>query len=147
MSLKSCAAALALALAAVGAVGLETAQTAYAAPRASQLVNVANEPMPAGVTAQQAQMAVLQALSGRGWAVQKPSGGSVDATYARRDFSATITVTYSKTAYSITYKDSSGLNYNAEKGTIHPNYNKWIANLKLDIARFATNAANGIPTP
>jgi hypothetical protein len=145
MKLKTYAAAIALALTAVGGIGLPTVPAAYAAPRANQIQNVENEPMPAGVTAAQAETAVLQALSSRGWTVQKPSGGSVDATYARRDFSATITVKYSKSAYSITYKDSSGLKYDAAKGTIHPNYNRWIANLKLDITRLATNAANGVP--
>jgi hypothetical protein len=146
MKLKSYAAALALALAAVGGVGLPTVSAAYAAPRSNQIENVVNEPMPAGVSAAQAEAAVLQALSSRGWTVSKPSGGSVDATYARRDFSATINVAYSRTSYSITYKDSTGLKYDAAKGTIHPNYNKWIANLKLDITRLATNAANGVPS-
>lgn len=146
MKIRSCAAAVALAFAAVGGVGLPTVSAAYAAPGSNKLANVENEPMPAGLTAAQAEAVVLQALSSRGWTVQKPSGGSVDATYARSNFSATITVKYSKTSYSITYKDSSGLKYDAAKGTIHPNYNKWITNLKLDITRLGTNAANGVPS-
>jgi hypothetical protein len=42
-----------------------------------------------------------------------------------------VDVRYTATTYSITYKDSTNLNY--RDGQIHKNYNGWIENLDRDI--------------
>lgn len=137
--------AAALAFSAMGAVG--AMQPAHAA-RTAPLVNVENEALPAGAKVGQVEAAVLQSLNSRGWTIMSRKGGVIDAQYARSgksEFSATIQVTYSATAFSIIYKDSTGLNYDPAKNKIHANYAKWIANLKLDITRMVSNAVNGVP--
>ena len=48
-----------------------------------------------------------------------------------RDHVAVVDVRYTATTYSITYKDSTNLNY--RDGQIHKNYNGWIENLDRDI--------------
>lgn len=136
--------AAALALSAMGAVGAMPAHAARTAP----LVNVENEALPSGAKLAQVEAAVLQSLNNRGWTIMSRKGQTVEAQYARSgrsEFSVNITVTYSATAYSITYKDSTGLNYDPGKNQIHANYPKWIANLKLDITRMVSNAVNGVP--
>jgi hypothetical protein len=49
-----------------------------------------------------------------------------------------VQVTYSAKSYSIKYVDSTNLHYSQEGGKtlIHPNYNKWMNNLRqaIDIA-------------
>ena len=48
---------------------------------------------------------------------------------------AIVDVTYDTSTYSIQYVDSTNLNYNESKGTIHKNYNGWIQNLENAIQR------------
>ncbi len=138
----SLVAALMLGLAMVG--GMEAVQPAHAA-RTAAMVNVENEQLPIATSAKQVEAAVLQSLSNRGWTVLKRSAGRIEAQYARSDFSANIAVAYTGSTFSITYLDSTGLSYDAAKNKIHTNYNKWISNLKNDIIRMVTNAANGVP--
>lgn len=109
--------------------------------------DIQNEPLPPGASFAQVEQAVLSALTTRGWQLLKRSSGSVDAQYARRDFSVTINVSYTASAFSVTYKDSNGLRYDPESRTIHQNYNRWINNLRLDIPRLVSNAALGAPLP
>jgi hypothetical protein len=44
-----------------------------------------------------------------------------------------VDINYTTKGYSITYKDSADLKYDAEKGTIHEGYNKWIQRLDSNI--------------
>ncbi|MBI1358814.1 MAG: hypothetical protein GC155_00855 [Alphaproteobacteria bacterium] len=138
------AATFALALTAVA--GLGALQPAYAA-RTAEIVNVENEKLPVATTAAKVEQAVLQSLSNRGWTILNRAPGKVDAQYARRDFSATITVTWTASAFSVMYKDSTGLSYDEGKHKIHTNYNRWVENLRTDVIRMVTNDANGVPPP
>jgi uncharacterized membrane protein len=114
--------------------------------RTAQVVqDIENEALPAGASIEQVEQAVLSSLTTRGWQLATRAPGSVDAQYARRGFSATIRVTYSATAFSIHYVESSGLQYNPTTRNIHPNYNRWIANLRVDIPRLVQNSILGAP--
>ena len=59
--------------------------------------------------------------------VEKP--GHILATLFVRSHRAAVDITYTTTSYSITYNSSGHLKYDAEKGTIHSNYNGWVQTL------------------
>ena len=59
------------------------------------------------------------------------SPGLVTGRLALRGHVAVVDVRYTVKDYSITYKDSSNMNY--QDGQIHRNYNGWIENLNRDI--------------
>jgi len=44
-----------------------------------------------------------------------------------------VDIAYDTKAFSITYKDSSNLQYDAAKSEIHKNYNGWVQNLENGI--------------
>lgn len=81
------------------------------------------------VTLDQVTKAIIEAGTGLKWnmAVVKP--GQIVGTLLVRSHSAVVDITYTTKAYSITYKDSNNLKYNAERQTIHENYRGWIQNL------------------
>src|SRR5262245_58196577 len=117
------------------------AATSFDAAHAARVLeNVDNEALPPGATLAQVEQAVLTALTSRGWQITTRADGAADAQYARRDFSVTIHVTYSATTYSIHYVESTGLDYNAQRQTIHNNFNRWINNLRVDIPRLVQNS-------
>lgn len=91
--------------------------------------------VPAGIGEVQVQNAVVEALTGRGWAIANHKPGEIDATYARRDFSVTIAVHYDSRQIQINYLNSSNLKYEVKDGVryIHTNYPSWIQNLTTDI--------------
>ena len=99
------------------------------------IVNVTDQPVvtTAGkqVTADQVRNAIVKAGTSLGWVMTPVSPGLVNARLALRDHLAVVDVRYTATTYSITYKDSTNLNY--RDGQIHKNYNGWIDNLDRDI--------------
>jgi hypothetical protein len=99
------------------------------------IVNVTDQPVvtTAGkqVTADQVRNAIVKAGNSLGWVMTPVSPGLVNARLALRDHLAVVDVRYTATTYSITYKDSTNLNY--RDGQIHKNYNGWIENLDRDI--------------
>ncbi len=95
---------------------------------------------PPGMHEAQVENVVMEALTGRGWAIARHMPGEIDATYARRDFSVTIAVHYDRHQVQINYLNSSNLKYEVKNGQrwIHTNYPSWIQNLVTDINnRFA----------
>ena len=101
--------------------------------RAAPIYNVESAPLNAPPTATLAdiQRAIIRAGSTRGWQMTPVEPGHVVATYARRDFTTSVDIRFTTQSYSITYKDSTGLNYDGTE--IHSNYNAWIHNLQTDI--------------
>ena len=59
--------------------------------------------------------------------MRKEAPGHIIGTLNIRDHIAIVDITYNSDSYSITYKDSTNLNYNGTN--IHRNYNNWINNL------------------
>ena len=47
-----------------------------------------------------------------------------------RDHMAVVEIPYTENSFSIKYKDSQNLNYDASTGSIHNNYNGWVRNLE-----------------
>jgi hypothetical protein len=60
-------------------------------------------------------------------------------TLRLRTHVAVVGVDYDPSKYSIRYKDSTNLRYDAETGVIHKNYNSWIQNLDAAIQRELAN--------
>lgn len=95
---------------------------------------VMQAPISTGHTSSEVEQAILTWLEGRGWKVKERTPGGIVANIdVRARHFATIAVTYSGAAFSIDCVDSTGLEYDAEKKTIHGNYNRWVANLRDDI--------------
>lgn len=65
------------------------------------------------------------------WIFEKVKPGEILATLHSRTHVAKVVITYDKSKYKITYKDSDNLNYDGKN--IHPNYNKWVGELKRNI--------------
>jgi hypothetical protein len=78
--------------------------------------------------------AIQSAGAGLGWQMKEATPGHIVGTLYLRSHVAVVDIVYTLDDYSINYKSSTNLNYNAANNTIHKNYNGWIQNL--------TNAIN-----
>lgn len=83
------------------------------------------------VTEEQVRSAIIRAGSGLGWMMTPGPPGLITGRLALRGHIAVIDVKYTDKTYSITYKDSTDLEYDGRH--IHKNYNGWIENLDRDI--------------
>ena len=80
--------------------------------------------------------AIISGCSKRGWTpVLDGENKIVASILVRSKHYAEIEIPYSDREYSILYKASKNLNYNAEKRKIHRNYNKWVVMLSSSIQR------------
>ncbi|MGQ0666867.1 MAG: hypothetical protein ACT4O4_07520 [Nitrospiraceae bacterium] len=75
------------------------------------------------------QKAIVAAGVGLGWQMAVAKPGEIVATLSLRGHQAVVSIPYTTKNYSILYKDSNNLKYNAEKQTIHENYAGWIQRL------------------
>ena len=75
------------------------------------------------------QKAIISAGAGLGWQMAVAKPGEIIGTLNIRSHQAIVSIPYTTKNYSILYKDSSNLKYNAEKQTIHENYSSWIQRL------------------
>ena len=80
-------------------------------------------------TMDEVQKAIVSAGVGLGWQMAVAKPGEIVATLNIRSHQAVVSIPYSTKNYSILYKDSTNLKYNAEKQTIHENYSGWIQRL------------------
>lgn len=78
-------------------------------------------------TLDEVRLAILRAGGTLGWQMQADAPGHVLGTLALRGNTAVVDINYTPRTYSITYKDSTGLD--ADGQNIHNNYNGWIQNL------------------
>ena len=67
------------------------------------------------------------------WNMEVVKPGHIVATLHNRTHMAQVDIQYTTKGYSITRKDSADLQYDPEKGTIHPGYNKWVQRLDSNI--------------
>jgi hypothetical protein len=75
---------------------------------------------------------IEDALTARRYTISDRRAGAIDAYYVgNHNVRADITVSYTDAAYSITYRDSQGLNFG--NGRINPHYNHWVNNLDHDL--------------
>ena len=78
---------------------------------------------------------IIEAGQRRRVNMQVIAPGHIEATYAKRNVKAVMDIKYNTERFSITYKDSYGLGYDAADITISSHYNSWVKNLKADISR------------
>ena len=92
------------------------------------------QPVPqvsAKITNDKVKDAIIRGASVRGWQVVPEQGNQLRATLYVRSHTAVVLIAYTTKTYSITYLDSTNLEY--ENGVIHPNYNNWVRNLQIAI--------------
>jgi hypothetical protein len=106
---------------------------------AGQIYNVKDAPIATAtgtaVTLEQVTKAIVDAGVGLKWTMVVTKPGQIVATQNLRTHTAIVDIAYNTKTYSITYKDSVNLNYNAEKQTIHKAYSGWVQNLDNAIKR------------
>ena len=98
-----------------------------------QIYNVKDAPVQTATgkepNMEDVQKAIIQAGAGLGWTMAVVRPGEIMGTLNVRSHQAVVTIPYTTKTYSILYKDSSNLKYNADKQTIHENYTAWIQRL------------------
>ncbi|MDR3112787.1 MAG: hypothetical protein LBU09_00240 [Endomicrobium sp.] len=77
--------------------------------------------------------AIWDACSRRKWTPVKKGSNEIVATLNNRQYTVVVSIAYSKDGYSIAYRDSVNMNYNARRHLIHSTYLRWIAILDNDI--------------
>jgi len=100
--------------------------------RSTAVYNVVEAPLP--MTKKVSNDKIFKAIkaAGRslGWNVKKIKNGEAKASInVRGKHTAVVKITYNQKNYSINYVNSQNLKYDAEKNTIHKNYNSWVMNL------------------
>ncbi|MCW8832492.1 MAG: membrane lipoprotein lipid attachment site-containing protein [Colwellia sp.] len=99
---------------------------ALAACKSTPVYNVGNSQVPAGLSSKQVEKNIVKALIQKGWQVKNKTDGKILAEIMVRSHTAKIEISYDASQYSINYVDSTNLKYDAQKNTIHKNYNNWI---------------------
>ncbi len=104
-----------------------------ACARSAPVNNVTAAPVHADLSQEDVGRAIIRAGSQRGWRMREEGPGHLVARLDVRDHVAEADIHYDADSYDIEYRSSDNLEYNAEAGTIHSNYNGWIENLDRDI--------------
>jgi hypothetical protein len=78
---------------------------------------------------EEVQKAIITAGAGLGWQMAVTKPGEIIGTLNIRSHQAVVSIPYTTKNYSILYKDSRNLHYDAERQTIHRNYSGWIQRL------------------
>ena len=98
--------------------------------RSNQVYNVEGTPIStstSGYSLRDVRDAIQQAGVSLGWQMQDVKPGLIVGTLYLRDHMAQVEIPYSRSSYSILYKDSQNLNYDG--ANIHSNYNGWVQRL------------------
>ncbi len=92
------------------------------------------------LTEKEVRAAIITACPRYGWAPKDVGPGIVEATLHHRAHTVVVDIHYTPKSYEIKYKSS--VNMHTSDGNIHPNYNKWVMNLRRTIdAELASIAA------
>ncbi len=119
---------------------------ATAAQLSKTIENIPPRPhlAPVGTSPDRLVATITAAAEYQGWRVIGEAPGVVTAILMRRTHEAVVTIGYDELNFWIDYKDSKNLNYNPKDRTgqvrnnrhtvtkgprIHPNYNRWVAEL------------------
>jgi hypothetical protein len=89
--------------------------------------------VPAGTSIATLEDALIKGSAKTGWRTAKTAAGVMESTLQIRQHTVIVTITYSAASYTITYKDSTNMKYNADKNSIHNNYNKWVRNMDKNV--------------
>ena len=101
------------------------------------LVNPQPIAVPPRATPGQVYQVITKVLARFGWVVAADKPGDIEATYAPRDFTVRIGISYDMAQVQIRYIDSTNLKYEVKKDGvtyIHKNYTSWIRNLVTGIS-------------
>ncbi|AKL98324.1 hypothetical protein [Endomicrobium proavitum] len=104
--------------------------TVFAASLA--IANVVNVYLSAKDT-KTVETAIMRACQDKDWTPVKKPDNIITATLHVIQHMIVVDINYSKTGYSITYKDSVNMQYNASKNKIHAKYSAWVANFSKSI--------------
>jgi hypothetical protein len=96
-------------------------------------VRAAAIPPGPAVSMEAIEKAVIRAGLQLGWQIVPKGPGQIEGVLVLRTHRAVVDITYDTKAFNIVYKDSVNLSYDAERKTIHSNYNGWIKNLEKAI--------------
>ena len=102
---------------------------AVAGCRTSPIKEITGSAIPPGLTQEQVEKAIISAGAGLGWSMKIERPGLISGSMSLRDHLAQVEIPYTTQTYSINYKSSTNLKYDATERTIHSNYNSWIDNL------------------
>lgn len=107
--------------------------------RSAGIYNVSAAPVVANkaVSMDDVQKAIVSAGVGLGWQMKPVEPGLIVGTLSLRTHTAVVDIKYDTKNYSITYKDSSNLDYKGD--SIHKNYNGWVQNLDSGIRSKLSN--------
>jgi hypothetical protein len=89
--------------------------------------------VPEKMDLKKVESAISKGASERGWIAKTLSPGTIELSLQNRSHRVVVDVKFTPSNYTITYKDSSNMNYDASSNTIHPKYGKWITNLRQSI--------------
>jgi len=82
------------------------------------------------------ERAIVRAGTNRGWRFSTVSSGLLEGNLdVRGKHSVVVEVPFTTDSYSINYKSSKGMKYDAASNQIHPNYDSWIKLLDDDIKK------------
>jgi hypothetical protein len=100
----------------------------------AQIQNYENVSVTTGsgklIPAEKMREVFVAAGARRSWAFKDAGPGKLIGTLiVRGRHTVEVEVTYSPERYSVVYKNSSNMNYSEQGSLIHPNYNKWVADL------------------
>jgi len=91
------------------------------------------------LSSEDVKKAIIGAGAKLGWIMTVLKPGEIVGTLNVRTHTAVVSIPFTEKNYSILYKDSTNLKYDADKQTIHQNYSGWIQRLDNEIrARLST---------
>ena len=129
-----------------GLLVLALAMTAAPAWADEEISDPVDVPVEGVATTSQVQRAVKASMARRGWVPGREKAGYIEGTLTKGDrYFVRIGVSYDDTKITIRYLDSDGLDYDAEDGTIHSSYNKWMRMLSREIGVNLALFASGPP--
>jgi len=91
---------------------------------------------------EQVQKIIIESGVKLGWVMAVVKPGEIQGTRNVRTHSAVVTIPFTTKNYSVLYKDSTNLKYNAAAQTIHQEYTYWIQELDNEIRARLTAAGN-----
>jgi hypothetical protein len=118
--------------------------SANAYARQTDLVEPEAVAIPAGQATADTLNAIKFALAKKNWVIENTLPNHVEASHSQGGHSARIAVDSTATQVSIRYVDSVNLNFEQDgnQREIHPTYNKWVADLRSELA---SDVSNGVP--
>ena len=103
--------------------------------RGTPIVNIQSAAIPPNpaATMENIGKAIVRVGQTLGWQITPIGPGKAEGVLVLRRHRAVVDITHDTTSFSIHYKDSVNLDYDAQDKTIHSNYNGWIRNLEKAI--------------